>query len=320
MNKMSKMQKPQKQIFQNAVIRWFNPCFTIAIVVGLSACYSTDREADAYGNFEAVEIIVSAEENGKILSLALREGDVLEQNQPVGLIDTALIVLNRLQLVASLNVTNVELQQIDKNVAVQQKQVAYLQREMERAQQLLAGNATTQQSFDRIESELDIARAQVEQILAPKAQIFAQQKVVQAQIAVADEQLRRCTVRAPQAGTVLQKYAEAGEFTTAGKPLFKLADTGTATLRAYISGAQLAQVKIGQKVCVRIDKGTRAYQNFEGVVAHVAATAEFTPKIIQTREERVDLVYAVKIHVINDGSIKIGMPGEVIFQQDGQGQ
>ncbi|MDR0714270.1 MAG: HlyD family efflux transporter periplasmic adaptor subunit [Bacteroidales bacterium] len=315
---MDKIRKMQKRIFQKAVMMRVKPYFVIAVAAGVAACRSTGREADAYGSFEAVEVIVSAEESGKILALDLLEGDILAQNQPVGLTDTTLLFLHRAQLVASLNTTNAEQQQIDKSAAVQQKQIAYLQKEMERAQQLLAGNAMTQQAYDKLEAESDVARTQLEQLLAPKARIFAQQKVIRAQIAVADEQLRRCIIRAPQAGTVLQKYAEAGEFTATGKPLFKLADVATITLRAYISGAQLAQVKIGQKVCVRIDRGEKEYQYFEGVVAYVASTAEFTPKTIRTREERVDLVYAAKIHVVNDGSIKIGMPGEVVFHCDGQ--
>lgn len=287
------------------------------MVMGLLtvSCSSNNDLADAYGNFESEEVVVSAEESGRLLAFNLKEGDKYAENTEVGLIDTTMLSLKRSQLVASRAALDARSLQIAKTAAVQKSQLDLLQKELGRARELSAGKAITTQKFDQIEGETQIAQRQLEQILSQNEQVKAEKKVMEAQLQQVEEQLRRCRILVPQSGTVLQKYAEAGELTAAGKPLFKMADLENMFLRAYISGTQLAEVEIGQQVTVRFDRGTNDFYQTDGVITWVAASAEFTPKIIQTKEERVDLVYAVKVQVKNDGRIKIGMPGEVVFKK-----
>ena len=279
----------------------------------LAACDGHNHLSDAYGNFEATEVLVSAEESGRLLSLSANEGDVIHSGELMGVIDTTMLVLKREQLLASQYAMEVSGRQVDKTVAVQQAKMDVMQKELERVKAMMADEAVTQQRFDQVEGEFIIAQRQLSQIQAQKEQVGAEKKVLAAQIKALNEQVNRCRVVAPVGGTVLQKYAEAGEMTGAGKPLFKVADITFMMLRAYISGSQLDDVAIGQKVEVLIDKGEDDFHRLEGLVTWVAETAEFTPKIIQTKEERVDLVYAIKVRVANDGRLKIGMPGEVVL-------
>lgn len=281
----------------------------------LAACNGNDQLSDAYGNFEATEVLVCAEENGRLLSLSAHEGDVVQAGQLLGVIDTTMLVLKREQLVASKHALEVSERQVDKTVGVQRAKMDVIQKELERVKAMLADEAITQQRFDQMEGEFIIAQRQLSQIQAQKEQVRAEKMVLAAQIRALDEQVKRCKVVAPVGGTILQKYAEAGEMMGAGKPLFKVADIAFMVLRAYISGAQLDDVAIGEKVEVLIDKGKDDYHRMEGTVIWVAESAEFTPKIIQTKEERVDLVYAIKVRVTNDGRLKIGMPGEVVLKR-----
>lgn len=281
----------------------------------LVSCTNGKLAADAFGNFETGEVLVSAEESGRLLQLSISEGDYVQSQVAVGCIDTTILVIKRSQLLASRQALETKLNQISKNAAVQKVQIELLQKELERAQKLAANDAITAQNFDKVEGEERIARGQLEQILTQTEQVRAEQKVIDAQIEQINEQIRRSVIRSPIAGTVLQKYAEEGELVAAGKPLFKVANLNDMYLRAYISGSQLAEIVIGQEVTVRFDKGSDDFYEASGVVSWVASSAEFTPKIIQTKDERVDLVYAIKVKVENNGQIKIGMPGEVIFKK-----
>ncbi|MCA1744408.1 MAG: HlyD family efflux transporter periplasmic adaptor subunit [Bacteroidales bacterium] len=283
------------------------------ILLFLGGCNAHNHLSDAYGNFEATEVVVSAEEHGRLLSLSANEGDVVEGGQLLGIIDTTMLVLKREQLKASQYALEVNERQVDKTSAVQQAKLDLMQKELDRVRAMLADEAVTQQRFDQAEGEFIIAQRQLSQIQAQKEQVRAEKQVLAAQINALNEQVNRCRVVAPVGGTVLQKYAEAGEMTGAGQPLFKVADMEYMLLRAYIAGSQLDDVVIGQQVEVLIDKGEDDYHRLEGTVTWVAQSAEFTPKIIQTKEERVDLVYAIKVRVANDGRLKIGMPGEVVF-------
>ena len=283
------------------------------IVMLLGACNGKAQLSDAYGNFEATEVLVSAEENGRLLSLTINEGDVIQAGQLLGIIDTTMLVLKREQLKASSKAMEVSERQVDKTVAVQQAKIDLMQKELTRVKAMLSDEAVTQQRFDQVEGEFIISQRQLSQIKAQKEQVKAEKLVLAAQINALNEQVSRCRVVAPVAGTVLQKYAEAGEMTGAGRPLFKVADIKHMLLRAYITGSQLDDITIGQQVEVLIDKGDDDYHHLEGILTWVAQSAEFTPKIIQTKEERVDLVYAIKVRVANDGRLKIGMPGEVVF-------
>ncbi|GAO27788.1 hypothetical protein JCM15548_14640 [Geofilum rubicundum JCM 15548] len=286
------------------------------VLILLGACNRNEQLSDAYGNFEATEVLVSAEENGRLLSFPINEGDVIQKGQVLGIIDTTMLVLKREQLKASGYALEVGERQVEKSVAVQQAKVDLLQKELTRVRAMLEAEAVTQQRFDQVDGEVTIAQRQLSQIQAQKEQLRAERQVLTAQINTLNEQVSRCHVVAPVGGTILQKYAEAGEMTAAGKPLLKLADIEYMLLRAYITGSQLDDVTIGQSVEVLIDRGEDNYHRLEGTVTWVAQSAEFTPKIIQTKEERVDLVYAIKVRVPNDGRLKIGMPGEVVWQKN----
>jgi HlyD family secretion protein len=279
----------------------------------LGGCSGNDQLSDAYGNFEATEVLVSAEENGRLLTISADEGDVVQTGQLLGIIDSTMLVLKREQLEASQHALEVSERQADRTVAVQQAKVDLMQKELGRVKAMKDEEAVTQQRFDQAEGEFIIAQRQLAQIQVQKEQVRAEKLVLEAQINALNEQVSRCRVVAPMGGTVLQKYAEAGEMTGAGQPLFKVANIEYLLLRAYITGSQLDDVALGQQVEVLVDKGDDDYHRLEGRVTWVAQSAEFTPKIIQTKEERVDLVYAIKVRVENDGRLKIGMPGEVVF-------
>jgi HlyD family secretion protein len=290
-----------------------NLSLSIVLMV-LVACNGGNGKSDAYGNFEADEVVVSAENNGVLIDFQVDEGDRLKAGQEVALIDTVLPSLNLQQLNATLSSVEARLVQLQKNIDVQEERLKVLKKEADRVTNLHNENAISSQKFDEVTGQYDIARKELEQIRSQRLALLAEQKLNKAKIAAAKEQLNRCRVAAPITGTVLQKYAEKGEFATVGKPLFKMAETNELILRAYISGSQLDDVKIGQEVTVRFDKNEKSEHETKGRVSWVSSSAEFTPKIIQTKEERVDLVYAIKVIVPNDdGKLKIGMPGEVIL-------
>ncbi len=303
--------------FNNKAIKWgYNLLSLGTILLFLTSCTEDSGKADAYGNFEAEETIISSEENGRLLSINIKEGDIVKIDELIGVIDTTFLHIKRLQLLASREASDASLNQISKTAAVQNAQLDLLNKELSRSRELAESNAITQQKFDQVEAEVIIARRKLDQILSQNVLVRAEQSVIDAQIDAINEQISRCKIKAVIKGTVLQKYIELGELVSTGKPLIKIADLNNIFLRAYISGYQLSEIKIGQNVTVRYDKGTDGYYYTNGKISWIASTAEFTPKIIQTREERVDLVYAIKVIVENDGSIKIGMPGEVIFKPE----
>lgn len=290
-------------------------CFgSVLIFLFISSCSNNNKTADAYGNFESDEVVVGAEESGRLMQLTINEGDVVKIGDVVGRIDTTMLVIKRQQLQASHAALDARLNQIAKAAMVQKAQLELLQKEEKRSKELAAENAITVQKLDQIEGETRIAQRQLEQIISQTDQVKAEQKVIDVQISAIDEQISRCVIVAPVEGTVLQKYCEQGELVVVGKPLFKLADLRNMHLRAYVSGSQLSDIQIGASVTVKFDNGKNGFYETEGTVAWIASSAEFTPKIIQTKEERVDLVYAIKILVQNNGQIKIGMPGEVVFK------
>jgi HlyD family secretion protein len=285
----------------------------LIIPVILVACSGNNNESDAYGNFEAKEVMVSAEAQGKIIQLNLEEGDLLNENQQVGLIDTTIQSLQKQQLFAQKQAISTKIASINAQIAVQEEQKQNLQNEKSRIEKLYTDKAATQQQFDDINSKYDVL---VKQIAATKTQIdavYMELNLVDKQVDVLDEQIKKAIIVNPIQGTVLEKYIEAGEIAAFGKAIYKIAKLDEIDLRVYISGAQLPNVKIGQTVNVYIDKNKDANEELEGIVSWISDQAEFTPKIIQTKEERVNMVYAVKIKVKNDGKLKIGMPGEVKF-------
>ncbi len=287
----------------------------ILILLIAAGCTNHDDESDAFGNFESDEVIVSAEENGRLLQFDMNEGDRLEKGQECGLIDTTMLVLNLKQMEASRASVNARILQLYKTLDVQKARIDLMQTEADRTTRMHQEGASTAQQFDKVTGELKVAMAEREQVRSQRAALLAEEQLVMARMEAAYEQLNRCHIKAPVSGIILQKYVDAGELAVTGKPLFKMAQISELTLRAYVAGSQLHQVAIGQKVTVRYDKDQDDYSEKEGVVSWVSSSAEFTPKIIQTKEERVDLVYAIKVRVPNpEGELKIGMPGEVRFK------
>lgn len=293
----------------------------ITSILSLTRCAPSGNGADAYGHFEAKEIVVSAQANGQILQLNLEEGAALTAGQAVGIIDTTTLALQRNQLLATMGTVRKKTQDPNPQIKVLEEQRRSLLREKARVEALLAEKAALPKQLDDIKGQLDVLE---EQIRAARANadrfnqaVLAETDPLAAQLRLLNEQISRCYVKNPIDGTVILQWAEAGELAAIGKPLYKIADLRHMELRAYVSGDQLSGIKLGQKMNVSFDSGKETMQSLPGTVSWISSQAEFTPKIVQTRDERVNLVYAVKIAVENDGSIKIGMPGEVSFKAEG---
>ncbi|MBI9060820.1 MAG: HlyD family efflux transporter periplasmic adaptor subunit [Marinilabiliaceae bacterium] len=292
------------------MIRYY---FILLILSVLTACQSGDGESDAYGNFEAIETFVSSEVTGKALQLNVEEGQVLKTGTLVCLVDTVPIVIKRDQLEASRLAAISKLGQVSASLEVLKAQNEVLQKDYQRITKMLKDGAATQKQFDDVEGQLTVLDRQADSHQAQMNSIRAEVKVVEAQLAGVWDQLRRCRVQMPVDGTILQKYSEAGEMIMAGKPILKVANLETIYLGAYVTGKQLPAIQLNQKVQVIFDKDEATDQSMEGTISWISSSAEFTPKIIQTKEERVDQVYAIKVLVKNDGRLKIGMPGEIKF-------
>jgi HlyD family secretion protein len=287
----------------------------ILFILIASSCGNGKNKSDAYGNFEAVEIQVSSEVQGKITDLKIEEGQKVSKGQIVLTIDTVQLYLKKMQLIAQLNSSGSRLLQVQSQIAVQDEQKKSLDREQNRLEKLVSANAAPTKQLDDINSELDVLKSQIASTKIQNQTISFDVKAIQFQIAQIEDQLNKSNIINPIDGTVLEKYIESGEIVTPGKVLYKIADLSVLRLRVYISGDQLGNIKIGQKVIALIDKDKDQNKKLNGTISWISQEAEFTPKIIQTKEERVNLVYAVKVDVSNDGSLKIGMPGEVKFSE-----
>lgn len=285
---------------------------------GLTACNSSADEADATGVFEATEVLVSAESGGRILHLDLQEGDRVESGRVVGYIDTVQLALKREQLLASMDAVGHKKMDVAKQVAATRRQIEQAEREYARSRDLLHDRAGTQKQVDDAEAQVAVLRRQLEAQLSTMTSanlgVRDEQRSLELQVLQLDDQLQKCRIASPIRGTVLTKYAEAGEVTAAGRPLFKVADLEHIYLRAYVEAPQLTALRLGQEVTVYADRGEADRTPYPGRVVWISGEAEFTPKTIQTRDERSNLVYAVKIAVDNsDGQIKLGMYGCVDF-------
>ena len=282
-----------------------------------SACGNGAPKYDATGTFETTEVLVSAEASGRLLYFDIEEGMLLKAGEEVGVVDTIQLYLKKLQLEASLKSVEEQRPDILKQVAATKEQISAAQRERNRVANLLKVGAANQKQLDDAEDQLEVLRKQLvaqNSTLSNSHQSLTwQSSSVGIQVARVEDQLKKCHITSPITGTVLAKYAEAGELTAMGTPLFKVADTEQMYLRAYITSEQLSQVKLGQKVTVFSDYGTDEHKQYPGVVTWISDTSEFTPKTILTKNERANLVYAVKIAVHNDGLLKIGMYGGVEF-------
>lgn len=281
----------------------------------LAGCSGRNNLSDAYGNFESREYLISAEGQGKILRFDVEEGAVLSVGQVVGYIDTVVFHLQKQQLEARIRAVGSQKSGVRTQIAVQQSQKKTLLIEKVRLEKLLEDKAVTGKQVDDLNGKLNTLEAQINATRSKYETIESEIQALKAQVRIVEDQLRRNIIVNPVDGTVLEKFAEPFEMAMPGKTLYKIADLSTMILRVYISGDQLASVKIGQEVRVIIDDPDTRQNSLSGRVTWVAGRSEFTPKIIQTREERVNLVYAVKVEVPNDGRLKIGMPGELVFSK-----
>ncbi len=290
---------------------------TALLGMALTACAGSEKEYDATGTFEATEVTVSAEQNGRLLAFDVNEGDRVSIGQQVALIDTTQLYLKARQVGATKLVYAAQRPDVTKQMAAVEQQLAKARQEQQRFAGLVADGAANRKQLEDAESQVKVLERQ---LAALQSSLNTSTQSLNAQMGTADvqrlqvaDELRKCHVAAPITGTVLDKYMERGEFAAVGKPLFKLADTDNMFLRAYVTTAQLKNVKTGQAVRVFADYGGGERKEYAGKVTWISAKSEFTPKTILTDDERADLVYAVKIAVKNDGGIKIGMYGEVKF-------
>lgn len=280
------------------------------LVTSLFSCGNHNEKADGYGNFEATEITISAENNGKIMKFDINEGDMLNKEQFIGYIDTIPLALKRQQLEVSKAVISSKSKGVLSQITVLNSKLKTANTNKTRTENLIKDHAGTQKQLDDITGEIDVIKNQIRSVEIQNAPVVNELKSIDVQLKQIDDQIQKSKIVNPTKGTVLTKYAEPNEITTFGKPLYKIADLNIMQLRVYISETQLGAIKIGQNVTVKID-GVDAMKTYNGTISWIASEAEFTPKIIQTKEERVALVYAVKVDVINDGSLKIGMPAEL---------
>lgn len=289
----------------------------IAFAAVLASCNNSENDFDAAGAFESVETIVSTESTGTIMQFNVEEGQTLQPNQMVGYIDSAQLYDRKEQLQAQIAATTSQVPDIPVQIAALQSQLDEAKKNQDRMNNLFKQNAATQQQVDDANTQVEMLNRQIE---AQKSSLGITSNTIeknvaplQRQIDQLNDQLAKCKIINPIHGTVLTKYAENHEVVMPGKALYKIAETDTLILRAYVTGSQLNMVKLGQKVKVRTDKGAKQYSFYTGTVYWISDKSEFTPKTIPTKDERADLVYAVKIRVVNDGYLKIGMYGEVKF-------
>ena len=285
----------------------------ISLLAIAAGCSNNKNEADAYGNFEATEVIISSETSGKIVQFDPAEGTKLEKGDLIAVVDTTIPVLQTAEINASMKSVRTRISSVNAQNEIFRQQIENLNVNIKRISNMLKDEAATQKQYDDLTGQVAVLQKQITANNTQKESVTAELGVLESKKATLNEQIRRSCVRSPLNGTIIEKYSEAGEITTTGKPMVKIADLSVITLKVYVSGGQLGKVKTGQACKVRIDDGEKGYREFDGTIRYISEKAEFTPKVIQTKEERVTMVYAVEIAVPNDGALKSGMPGEAIF-------
>ena len=286
---------------------------TILILLLCFSCNTNDN-ADAYGNFESTETTVSSKQVGEIVFAENCKGKTINKSDILFIIDTVNLDLQKEKLIAQQKLTQAKINEINAEITIIRTEKETVLREYKRLENLLKDGAVTKQNFDTIKDKIKIIEAKIKALNTKKVSINKNINVIQKSIDIVNKQLKDCFVKSPIKGTIIEQYVEIGELVSPGKPLFKVANIKQMKLKAYISGNRISSLKIGQKVQVKIDKNNKDFYTYEGKIIYISNKAEFTPKIIQTKEERVNLVYAFEVLVKNDGKIKIGMPGEVRFK------
>ncbi len=286
-----------------------------SIILLLTACGKGNGDYDASGVFETTEVIVSAEANGKIMQLNFIEGQQVEQGKPLGYIDTVQLYLKKMQLLTNTSAVKSGRVDVPRQIAAIKQQIVTQKNEQKRFENLVKANAANQKQLDDINAQILVLErqltAQTELLENSNKNISEQSSGLEVQVAQINDQIQKSIISSPINGTILSKYAEQGELATQGRALFKVADIEHMFLRAYITASQLTQVKIGQAVKVYADFGEKEMKEYSGTITWISDKSEFTPKTIQTRDERANLVYAVKVAVKNDGYLKYGMYGEL---------
>ncbi|MCP9291940.1 HlyD family secretion protein [Gracilimonas sediminicola] len=297
----------QKKIYTSLIPM----AFLLFLVVGCSQ----DQTSDAYGQFEAEEVTVSAETSGILKSFTVQEGMKLEEGQKAGQVDSTQLALRKDELLASVASIRTNIAKLEAQADVYREQLNTAQKDLQRFTNLKQNNAATQQQIDQAQGQVNVLNKQINSVEVQKQSVYAELQTMKARIAQVEDQIKKTQIINPVSGTVLSSFAEQGELVTTGKPLYEIANLEEMILRVYVSGAQLPNVILGEQAEVLIDKNTEENESLTGVVRWIASEAEFTPRMIQTKEERVTQVYAVEITVPNpDGKLKIGMPGEVNFR------
>ncbi len=289
--------------------------YIVAAMLAVSC--GTEVEFDAQGTFEATEVVVSSEATGRILNFEVEEGMAVEANKAVGAIDSVQLHLQRKQLVAQQSALLGSRPDMKKQVAALREQIAKQKDELRRVENMLKDGAATQKQKDDLEAQIKILERQLDATLSTldknTSTINNNSAALEAQIAALDDRISKCRIISPVGGTVLVKYAEAGELASMGKPLMKIADLNNIYLRAYFTSDRLAKINLGDEVKVVADFGGDERYDYVGRIVWISSESEFTPKTIQTKDSRANLVYAVKIAVENDGRLKIGLAGEVVL-------
>ena len=287
--------------------------YIVAAMLAVSC--GTEAEFDAQGTFEATEVVISSEAAGRILTFDIEEGMTIEREEPLAVIDSVQLHLQRSQLEAQLSALLNSRPDVQTQVSSLREQIATLKVEQRRIENMLRDGAATEKQKDDVDAQIRILESQLSATLSTlntnTSTINSNAEAIRVQISALDDRIAKCRAMSPISGTVLVKYAQEGELATVGKPLVKIADLNNIYLRAYFTSDQLSRIKIGDEVTVTADFGGEERYDYVGRVAWISAESEFTPKTIQTKDSRANLVYAVKIAVENDGRLKIGLAGEV---------
>ena len=281
-----------------------------------SACNRNGELADAYGSFEVDEVLISAQLPGELVQYSIEEGALLEKGMVVAMTDTTTLYLSKLELLANRNVISAQNANVKSQIDVFNDELANLEREHKRVKNLIAAGAATSKQLDDIEGNINVVNSKIQSVRTQNATILAQIDAIDAKMEQLDEQIRKSIIVNPIDGIVLSKLAEQNEYTAPGKPLYKIADPDNIFIRVFISEDQLASVELGKVYTVKIDGPENTMISYDATVSWISSEAEFTPKTVQTKKDRVDLVYAVKLRVKNDGKIKIGMPGELWISEN----